>query len=114
MRKIIISILSFVFIVSIIGCSSDGTLPRIRIKNDRNDKANVQLQTTGGNTINFNDVAAGAISDYQSVAEGDVVVTAVIQNEQVSPTLTFFAEKDSRFTIVIQTGNTPSLRVDKL
>ena len=39
-------------------------------------------------------------------------VTAVIQNESVSPTVTFTATEDATFTLVVITGATPTLRVD--
>ena len=49
------------------------------------NKANVQIQTTGGNTININDVESGQTTEYQFVAEGNITATAVIQNETISP-----------------------------
>jgi len=93
-------------------CSSADD-PNIRIRNERADKANVQIKTTGDNTININDVTAGQTTTYQSVAEGNVTVTAVIQNESVSPITSFFAAEDMQYTIVILTGDTPILRVDQ-
>ncbi len=112
MNKILASILCLTFLFGIISCSEE-TDPNIRIRNERADKANVQIKTTGGNTININDVTAGQTTAYQSVAEGNVTVTAVIQNESVSPTATFFAAKDIHYTIVILVGGTPILRVDQ-
>ena len=98
------------FLISMIGCADED--PQFRIRNERADKANVQLQTSGGNTININDVGAGQTTSYQSAAEGSLTVTAVIQNESVSPTAKFFCGKDMKYTIVIQAGNLPTLRVD--
>ena len=95
-----------------IGCSEE-TDPKFRVRNERSDKANVQFQTSGGNTININEVTAGLTTEYQIVAEGNTIVTAVVQKESVSPSITFFAEKDKRFTIVIQSGIIPILRVDQ-
>ncbi|MGB2869528.1 MAG: hypothetical protein WBD36_13820 [Bacteroidota bacterium] len=95
------------------GCSADKADPQFRIRNERADKANVQLQTTGGNAININDVLSGQITSYQSTFEGTIVATAVIQNESVSPTATFFAAKDTRSTVVVLAGNPPSLRIDQ-
>lgn len=112
MNRIPVSILCLTFLFSIMGCSEESD-PNIRIRNERADKANVQIQTTGGNTININDVTAGQTTSYQYVAEGNVTVTAVIQNESVSPTATFFAAKDEHYTIVILAGDTPTLRVDR-
>ena len=97
-------------LLSLIACSSED--PKFRIYNERADKANVQIQTSGGNTININDVAAGQTTAYQSVAQGTVVVTAVIQNVSASPTAKFFCGKDEQYTIVVQAGTVPTLRVD--
>jgi hypothetical protein len=111
MKKILVGILNFAFLIALVSCSEEAD-PQFRIRNERSTKANVQVQTSGGNTININDVEAGQITAYQTAAQGNVIVTAVIQDESVSPTVGFFATKDTRYTIVIQTGDTPSLRVD--
>ena len=113
MKRILLGILSIASVVFISACSSDEPNPEFRIRNERSDKANVQIQTSGGNTININDVQPGQTTTYQSASEGTIVATAVIQNEPVSPTATFFGGKDTRSTVVIQTGNTPSLRIDQ-
>ena len=111
MKNILVGILSLAFIIALSGCTAE-TNPEFRIRNERSSKANVQIQTSGGNTININDVVAGQTTAYQTANEGDITVTAVIQNESVSPTMTFFAAKDAHYTVVIQAGNTPSLRID--
>ncbi|MBU0473274.1 MAG: hypothetical protein KKF62_03845 [Bacteroidetes bacterium] len=111
MKKLLVSIISVLFLLAIVSCSDEEN-PKFRIRNERTTKANVQVQTTGGNTININDVEEAETTAYQSAAEGNIVATAVIQNETVSPTITFFAAKDIRYTIVIRTGTIPSLRVD--
>ena len=92
-------------------CSEDKD-PEIRVRNDRGTKANVQLKTSGGNTININDIASGQTTDYQSVAEGKVDASASIQNETVSPTTSFNGSKNSSYTIVVASGTTPTLRVE--
>ena len=112
MKRLLFGILSIATIVFLSACA-DEVDPQFRIKNERSDKANVQIQTSGGNTINLNEVQPGQTTAYQSASVGNIVVTAVIQNESVSPTVTFFGEKDSRFTVVIQAGTTPTLRIDQ-
>jgi hypothetical protein len=111
MKKIIVSILCLIFLVGIVSCSDD-VEPNIRIRNDRINKANIQLQTTGGNTININDITTNQTTAYQSIASGNVNVTAVIQNESVSPKVSFYAAKDESYTVVIVNGNVPTLRVE--
>ncbi|HKJ80672.1 MAG TPA: hypothetical protein VJ954_01510 [Ignavibacteriaceae bacterium] len=112
MKKIQIGILSLLFIITLASCGTESD-PEFRVSNQRSDKANVQIQTSGGNTININDVTTGQVTAFQTTAEGNITVTAVIQNEAVSPTITFMARKDKQYTIVILTGNVPSLRVDQ-
>lgn len=112
MKKVLVGIFSLALILAIVGCS-DAADPKFRIHNERSDKANLQIQTSGGNTININDVEAGQVTAFQTAAEGNITVSAVIQNEPVSPKASFFATKDSRYTIVILTGIIPTLRVDR-
>lgn len=111
MKNIIIGIISVLFVFAIISCSGDDTDPKFRIHNERADKANVQLQTSGGSTININDVEPGQTTAYQIASKGNITAKAVIQNESISPTLTFFADNDERYTIVIKAGNPPTLTV---
>lgn len=112
MKKLINAVLSIAFLLTMVNCSDD-TDPKFRIHNEMTDKANVQIQTTGGNTININDVEAGQTTEYQIATEGNITATAVIQNESTSPSVVFFASNDERYTVVIQANNPPSLRVDK-
>lgn len=112
MKNILIGILSLAFIIAIIGCS-DNINPKFRVHNERTTKANVQIQTSGGNTINLNDVQPGQATAFQSAAEGNITAKAVIQDESVSPTITFYAIYDEQYTIVIQTTTPPTLRVDR-
>lgn len=74
------------------------------MRNERTEKANVQIQTSGGDTFNINEVTEGQTTEYQTVVEGNTVVTAVIQRETVSPIVTIFEEKDSFYSTVVQTG----------
>jgi len=112
MKRTLFSILSIAFLLSLSACAKEED-PQFRIMNQRTEKANVQIQTSGGYTININDVVYGQTSPYQSAPAGNIVATAVIHNESVSPTATFFAGKDSRSTIVILAGDIPSLRIDQ-
>lgn len=112
MKNVIIGLLCLTLALGIIGCSEPND-PAFRIKNDRLNKANVQLKTSGGNTININDVLSGQITAYQSVSRGQITVTAVIQNEPESPSISFYAINDARYTIEIQSGNKPTLRISQ-
>lgn len=109
--KSIIKLL-FVFIVTIafIGCSDEP--PAFRVSNERQEKANIQIQTVR-NTININDVQPGTITAFQEVPGGKVDVTAVIQSQSVSPSASFNADVDNNYTIVLLNSTPPTFRIDK-
>ncbi len=110
MKKLMLLFTIFASLLVLTGCKDEP--PSIRVKNERQNKANVQIQRTNSNTINLNDVAGGTTTPYQDVAEGGKVATAVIQSEQVSPTISFSTSNDNNYTIVIVNEATPKLRVD--
>lgn len=112
MKRFLLGMIAFASILSMSACS-DGADPEFRIKNEWPQKANFQIQTTGGNTININDVQSGQMTAFQSASEGTIVVTAVIQNEPVSPKVTFFARNDTHSTVVLLAGTVPSFRIDQ-
>ena len=107
-----LSVLAILLLVASISCSSN-TRPSVRVRNERATKANVQFKDASGNTTNINDVAGGSTSAYSDIDVGPYTVTAVIQNEAISPTVTFTALRDVSYTLVVLTGATPTLRVDQ-
>lgn len=111
MKKFICFFCASLLVVTLLACSADEE-PAVRMRNDRSTKANVQLKTSGGSTININDVAPGQTTDYQNIADGRVDATASIQNESVSPTASFNASKNNKYTVVVVSGNPPTLRVE--
>src|SRR3954465_15528669 len=58
-----------------------GEDPRARIINNGSQKVNVQIKTSGGNTVNLNNVLSGSTSEYASYAAGDVEFTVSIGNK---------------------------------
>jgi hypothetical protein len=96
-------------IVTFIACSDEP--PSFRVKNERTQQANVQIQTVS-NTININDALPGTATNYQEVAKGNVTVTAVIQSESFSPSGSFNAEENNNYTVVIANTTPPSIRID--
>jgi hypothetical protein len=92
------------------GCSSKP--PSVRIMNEGPTKANMQIKAQSGNTININDVAGGTATNYQDINTGPQLVTAVIQTESVSPSVSFNADEDNNYTIIVVNSTPPTLRVD--
>jgi len=111
MKNSRLSIVAALLLAGVIGCSSSSR-PSVRVRNERATKANVQFKDASGNTTNINDVSGGSTSAYTEVAPGAYTVTAVIQNEVISPTVTFTGLEDKSYTIVVLVGATPTLRVD--
>jgi len=110
MNTFLKSLAVLVLVAGLIGCSSDP--PSVRVRNERATKANVQYKQANGNTVNINDVAGGQVTGFRDIVTGRTEVTAVIQNENVSPTATFQAEEDNNYTIVVVNSTPPTLRVD--
>lgn len=110
MKSIITAVAALIILSSVIGCSDDP--PGVLVANQRTTKANVQIKQANGNTINHNDVEPGTMSNLQAITEGSIVVTAVIQNESVSPTAAFNASNNNDYMIIVLGGDPPTLRVD--
>lgn len=110
MNSLLKTLAVFLLAVGFLGCSSDP--PSVRVRNERANKANVQYKQANGNTVNINDVAGGQVTGFKDIVTGRVDVTAVIQNEDVSPTVAFSAEEDNNYTIVVVNSTPPTLRVD--
>jgi hypothetical protein len=72
---------AFLFVATLnTGCSDacDQEEPRARIVNNGSDKASVQIQTSGGNTENINNIESGTMSDWRSFAAGETEFTVVV------------------------------------
>ncbi|WP_143434683.1 hypothetical protein [Hymenobacter roseosalivarius] len=77
--------------------------PRARITNNGSQRASVQVQTTGGNTVNLNNVDPGTSSDYASYAAGQATFTLKINN--VDYTKVVEVVKCHEYTIAIDRAN---------
>ncbi len=110
MNSLIRSLAVLLLVTFVAGCSSDP--PSVRVRNERANKANVQYKQANGNTVNINDVAGGQVTGFKDIVTGRTEVTAVIQDENESPTTVFNAEEDNNYTIVVVNSTPPTLRVD--
>ena len=54
--------------------------PRARIMNNGAEKASVQIKTSGGNTVNINNVDPSTSSAYSSYAAGQVTFTITVKS----------------------------------
>lgn len=108
MKNILLIILTSAIIL--VACSQEP--PSIRVLNRRTNKANVQIKSANGNTININNIETNQTTSYQEISEGYQQATAVIQNESFSPYIFFTTIKGRKYTIVVLDGEKPTLRVD--
>jgi hypothetical protein len=113
MTRLLSIFIGMVFLTYLLSCSDSesSTPPQFRVHNIRLTKANLQIQTSGGNTININDVGHDSTTTYQSASQGLIEATATIQNETVSPTTSFNAANGGSYTIVVDTTTPPTLKV---
>ena len=77
--------------------------PRARITNNGTQVASVQVKTSGGNTVNVNNVASGATSDYANYAAGQTTFTLKVNNADYVKT--FDASKCHEYTVAIDRNN---------
>ena len=64
------------FSITLSGCKKcKGEDPTARIINNGTQKASVQIKTSGGSTVNINNVDPGTSSPYSSYAAGQVTFT---------------------------------------
>jgi hypothetical protein len=80
-KFLLFALFTTLFAVAASGCKKcKGEQPRARITNNGTQKASVQVKTSGGNTININNVDPGTSSDYASYAPGQVTFTITVNN----------------------------------
>ena len=110
MKSTIALLATVVFLLIFDGCSEKA--PSVRVKNERDNKANVQFKQSDGNTINQNDVQPGAYSNFQDISPGIINVAAVMQNDD-NADQRFVATNDHNYTIVLVAGDPFVIRVDE-
>jgi len=98
----------------LLACSTDpeDVPPKFRVQNERGTNASLQVKTSGGNTININNVQPGQTTEYQEVAEGVVQVTVTIQGETGDFKGSFDAQKNRLFTVAVANTTPPAVRID--
>lgn len=82
--------------------------PRARVVNNGTQSISVQIQTSGGNTVNINNIDAGQTSDYSSFAVGNVTFNISVGNGNNTSeyTTTVAMEECYEYDIVLDASNT--------
>lgn len=107
-------VIAGLYTMTIVSCKKgcDGEDPKARIINNGTHKASVQIKTSGGNTVNINDVDAGSSSAFSSYAEGETKFTLKVSNVDYVKTVSMGQCYD--YDITIDSNNnitvTPSSR----
>jgi len=81
-RLLALVFFAFMVAAAVTGCKKKckGEDPRARVTNNGTQRASVQVKTSGGNTINLNNVDPGATTEYASYAPGNTTFTIVVNN----------------------------------
>ena len=81
MRNVVMILIIGLFALTINSCSKcKDEDPRARIINNGAEKASVQIKTSGGNTVNINNVDPGTSSVYSSYAPGQVKFSITVKS----------------------------------
>lgn len=92
------------FVISMNSCKKcKDEDPRARIINDGTEKASVQIKTSGGNTININNVDPDSSSAYSSYAAGQVTFTITVSSNDYEKT--FIMAQCFDYDIAIDASN---------
>ena len=98
--------------LTLISCKDNGDAPpRFRVRNNRPTDASLQVKTSGGNTININNVKSGVTTEYQYVEPGQVDITVSIHGDSGQYVASFVASANQSFTVVVANTTPPSISV---
>ena len=87
-KFVLVLLLTTMIGVSLSSCKKcKGEDPTARIMNNGTNKASVQIKTSGGNTVNINNVDPGTASPYASYAAGIVTFTITVNNNDYVDTV---------------------------
>jgi hypothetical protein len=80
MKRILLFSIFAILCLTYVGCKKcRNENPRARIVNNGTDKVSVQIQTSGGNTVNINNIMPGTASEFAHYAPGAVQFTIAFQ-----------------------------------
>lgn len=114
MKKISLFILLLTVSLLYVGCKKcRNEDPRARIVNNGTDKVSVHIQTSGGNSVNINNILSGSASDFAYYEAGAVSFTIAFQNN-TDTTLSVIMDDCWEYDILIDPNdNVSSLPTDR-
>lgn len=108
MRKSLFIVAAAVLLVSFTSCKKcKGEDPSVVIINNGSESTSVQIQTSGGNTVNVNNILSGQQSEEESFAPGTVDFNISIGNN--SPILeTVEMQECWTYEVIVNADNSVS------
>lgn len=108
MKKFLILLFAVTLVTSLSSCKKcKGEDPRARIVNNGTATVSVHIETSGGNTVNINNIDPGQVSDWASYAPGAVDFT-ISSGPGVSVTIGVTMEECWEYDITIASDNSIS------
>ena len=105
--KLLLIFISLCVCLSLISCDScDGENPSVQLVNNGTGKADIQIKTSGGNTVNMNNIEPGTSSDRRTFARGDIEFTISIQGVQDDIVYVLHTDFCNDYTVTINSDNT--------
>lgn len=108
MKKAIILIGLALITLGLSSCKKcNGEDPRARIINNGTESVSVHIETSGGNTININNIDAGQSSDFETYAPGDVDFTISVGtgNNTTDYEISVSMEECFEYDIIVDENN---------
>ena len=110
-------IIAVVFVFGLTGCNKcKNEDPRARVSNEGSKSVSVHIETSGGNTININNIDGGQISEFESYSAGDVEFTITVGNGNTSTQYTYIETMEECFEydiVIDEDNNISSIPTDR-
>ncbi len=108
MKRNLLLVVGAVFVIGFTGCNKcRNEDPRARVLNNGSESVSVHIETSGGNTININNIDPKQASDFESYAPGIVNFTITVGNGNSSTNYesTVSMEECFEYDIILDENN---------
>ena len=108
MKRIILIVAVAILALGFTGCKKcKHEDPRARVLNSGTEEVSVHIETSGGNTININNIEPGQASDFRSYAPGSVYfrITVGSGGSAVNYEITVPMEECFEYDIILDANN---------
>jgi len=108
MKKILILLTALFLVAGLNSCKKcKNEDPRARVLNNGTTDVSVHIETSGGNTININNILPGQASDFASYAPGmvDFTITVGTGGNAVNYNISVTMEECFEYDIILDANN---------